>query len=92
MGMTWKGELYNDTVLPFCPQSVPKIFTALANASEWIVKRNGAQFIIHYLDDFLLVGAPGSNQCAEAVILMLKILDQLEVPLAWDIWMVPLLS
>ena len=30
MGMTWKGEFYIDTVLPFSLQSAPKIFTALA--------------------------------------------------------------
>ena len=82
MGMTWKGELYIDTVLPFGLWSVPKIFTALADALEWIVRRNGVRFIIHYLDDFLLVGAPGPNQCAEAVTLVLRILDQLGVPVA----------
>ena len=46
------------------------------------MRRNGVRFIIHYLDDFLLVGSPGSNQCAEAVSLVLRILDQLGVPVA----------
>ena len=41
MGMTWKGELYIDTILPFGLRSALKIFTALANTLEWIVRRNG---------------------------------------------------
>ena len=44
----------------------------------------GVQFIIHYLDDFSLVDAPGLNQCAKAVTLFLRLLDKLGVPVAWD--------
>ena len=87
MGMTWKGEIYIDTVLSFGLRSAPKIFTALADALEWIARSNGVRFIIHYLDDFLLVGAPGSNQCAPGsnqCTLVLRILDQLGVPVARD--------
>ena len=32
--------------------------TTLADALEWIARRNRVRFIIHYLDDFVLVGAP----------------------------------
>ena len=92
MGMTWKGELYIDIVLPFGLRSVPKIFTALADTLEWIVRRNGVRFIIHYLDDFLLVGAPGSNQCAKAVTLVLRILDQLGCQWPGTSWKAPLRS
>ena len=75
MGMMWQNKLYINTALPFGLRSTPKIFTALADAIEWIARRRGVQFIIHYLDDFLLVGAPGSNQCVEAVTLFLRLLD-----------------
>lgn len=51
MGMSWQKKLYIDTALPFGLRSAPKIFTALADAIEWIARRNGAQFVIHYLDD-----------------------------------------
>ena len=37
MGTLWEGSLYIDTALPFGLQSAPKIFTAVADAVEWIV-------------------------------------------------------
>ena len=55
MGMTWEGLVFIDTALPFGLRSAPKIFTAIADAAEWIVKQQGVEFIIHYLDDFLIV-------------------------------------
>ena len=42
------------------------------------------QFTIHYLNVFVLVGAPELNQCAEAVTLFLRLLDELGVPVAWE--------
>ena len=30
----------------------PKIFTALADAVEWIARQEGVEWIMHYLDDF----------------------------------------
>ena len=39
MGMIWEGLLFIDMTLPFGLCSVPKIFTALANAGEWIVRQ-----------------------------------------------------
>ena len=84
MGMIWHQKLYIDTALPFGLRSAPKIFTALADAIEWIAKNNGIQFIIHYLDDFLLLGAPGSQQCTKSVTTLMEILQQLGMPVAWD--------
>ena len=63
LGMSWEGALYVDTALPFGLRSAPKIFNALAGALEWMVRQEGVQWVLHYLDDFLLVGAPGSGQC-----------------------------
>ena len=39
MGMKWEGALFVDTCLPFGLRSAPKIFTAIADAVEWIVRR-----------------------------------------------------
>jgi hypothetical protein len=64
--MRWEESLFVDTALPFGLRSAPKIFTAIADAVEWILKQAGVKFVIHYLDDFLLIGAPGSQECAEA--------------------------
>ena len=60
MGMIWGDALFIDTALPFGLRSAPKIFTALADAAEWIVRRAGVNFAINYLDDFLIIGAPVS--------------------------------
>jgi len=43
--------------LPFGLRSAPKIFTALADVAEWIAKQAGVKRLMHYLDDFLVVGA-----------------------------------
>ena len=61
--MKWRDRLFVDAALPFGLQSVPKIFTALSDAAEWVIRRTGVEFVIHYLDDFLVMGAPGSQEC-----------------------------
>ena len=58
LGMKWEGSLYVDTCLPFGLRSAPKIFTAMADAVEWIVKQKGVHDVIYYLDDYLLVSDP----------------------------------
>ena len=63
LGMLWDGGLFIDSVLPFGLRSAPKIFTALADALEWIVRQAGVETVFHYLDDFLIVGNPASEQC-----------------------------
>ena len=63
LGMHWEGMLYVDTKLPFGLRSALKIFTGLANAVEWIVKLEGVDSVLHYLDDYLVVGRPKSVEC-----------------------------
>ena len=70
--MTWDGSLYIDTALPFGLRSAPKIFTAVADAAEWIVRRRGVKFLIHYLDGYLIIGAPRSNECKESLEILLS--------------------
>ena len=48
MGMSWRGNLYADASLPFGLRSAPKIF------NDAII----GQQAIHYLDDYLIFGAP----------------------------------
>ena len=38
LGMVWGGQLFVDTVLPFGLRSAPKIFTAIADAVQWILQ------------------------------------------------------
>ena len=83
-GMLWEDELFVDIALPFGLRSAPKIFSALADAVVWIAKQNGIPFLIHYLDDFLIVGPPSSPQCAEYVTKLIAIFEQLGLPIALD--------
>lgn len=58
LGMWWDNNVYINTVLPFGLHSTPKIFNALADAAEWIIREEGVKEVLHYLDNFLLLGAP----------------------------------
>ena len=59
--------MFIDTVLPFGLCSAPKIFNAVADALEWVVRENGIREVCHYLDDFPVVGTPGSEECANGL-------------------------
>ena len=41
LGMKWQGYHYVDGCLPFGLCSAPKIFNALADALEWVIKDKG---------------------------------------------------
>ena len=43
--------VYIDTVLPFGLRSAPKVFNAVVDALEWIMRKQGIVHILHYLDD-----------------------------------------
>ena len=84
MGMMWEDSLLVDTALPFSLHSAPKIFTTLANAAEWMVRQQGVEFVIHYLDDFLVITAVHEHQGNHAMRLLLKTFEHLGLPIAWD--------
>ena len=47
--------------MPLGLRSAPKIFTAIADALEWCMAKEGVQAVYHYLDDFIVLGASGSE-------------------------------
>lgn len=55
LGIRWDGRTYVDRVLPFGLWSAPKIFTAVADALQWILLERGCTPSLHYLDDYILV-------------------------------------
>ena len=75
---------YVDAALPFGLCSGPKIFNAVADTVKWILKQEGVACVFHYLDDFLLVGSPSSNQCEEHLKILLKTFDRLNIPVAME--------
>ena len=64
LGMVWKSQLFVDVALPFGLGSTPMIFSALANGIEFMIRQAGVDRVGHYLDDFVLVGPPGSRDCS----------------------------
>ena len=48
----------------------------------WIMGRHGITEALHYLDDFLLIGASGGQQCADALKESLRLCEALGVPIA----------
>ena len=63
LGMLWQGKVYIDKVLPFGLRSAPLIFSAVADALEWMMIQQGASWVVHYLDDFFTVGPQQSSEC-----------------------------
>ena len=63
LGVQWEGQVLVDKVLPFGLRSAPLIFTALADALQWIMTNRGVSPVVHYLDDSITLGAPLSPQC-----------------------------
>ena len=66
LGIEWRGAQYVDAMLPFGLCSAPKIFTAVADGLEWILRQRGIRHIDHYLDDYVTFGPAGSPECAKA--------------------------
>lgn len=67
-----KEGVFVETALPFGLRSALKLFTAVADDLEWIIQREGVKSVLHYLDDFLLVGPPGSLECAHKLTIPLS--------------------
>ena len=84
LGMKWREQLFIDITLPFGLRSAPKIFNCacLADSIEWMLTKRGVPFIIHYLDDFLIIGPPSSDECSHGLSLCRDLCSHLGVPLA----------
>ena len=78
----WEGSIYVDPMLPFGLRSAPKIFNAVADALNWHLLRSGIRYILHYLDDFIVIGPPDSAECQRAMDILDQICSILGVPIA----------
>ncbi len=76
-----KGNLYADASLSFGLRSAPKIFNAVADALMWIMGQQGTR-AIHYLDDYLIFGAPNTPEYQLALAQTLVTCARLGVPIA----------
>ena len=79
LGMQWQGKVLVDMALPFGLRSAPKVFNLLADCLQWIFQHHGIDFVIHYLDDFLFAGRPGTGECREYLQRALALCEELGV-------------
>ena len=80
LGMKWQGKVYIDKALPFGLRSALLIFTAVADALQWIMTRQGVSWLVHYLDDFLTVGPSGSPECDNNMSTMMAVCKEAGLP------------
>ena len=74
--------MYIDRALPFGLRSAPILFAAVANALSWTLYSRGIRYLLHYLDDFLVLGAPYTHEAPAASDLAASTFHELGVPVA----------
>jgi len=79
--MKWRGNVYIDHCIPFGLSSAPKLFNILADLLAWIMEDARVSYLIHYLDDYLTMGPPGSTVCQQNLNTFTSICAYLGVPL-----------
>ena len=82
LAVRWKGDIFCDRALPFGLRSAPKIFNAFDDALEWCARYQGASSVWHYLDDYIVLGPPASDQCQSDLHTLERVCRELGVPLA----------
>ena len=84
LGMCWRGKYYYDRCMPMGCASSCQTFEIFSSAIEWIAKNLlHIQFMIHLLDDFLLV-SPAFDTCLVQLENFLALCDYLGIPMAPD--------
>ena len=79
LAVRWNNTVFLDRALPFGLRSAPKLFSALTDGLMWILHSKG---VLHYLDDFLLLGTAGSPDCQAALDTTLGACERLGLPVA----------
>ena len=79
LGIKSGQDTFVDTALPFGLRSALKIFSAFADALAGVMWKRGVKWQVHYLDDFLFLGPPGSPDRKQAALDTCKLLG---VPVA----------
>ena len=60
----------------------PGNFHSPRRCSKWIIRRTGVSFVIHYLDEFLVIGAPATSECSVALGIVMDVFHRLGFPVA----------
>ncbi|XP_053161001.1 uncharacterized protein LOC128349104 [Hemicordylus capensis] len=85
LGFAFQGCFYIDRALPMGCSISCAAFEAFSSMLEWALRRvAGLGSTAHSLDDFLLVGRPGTEQCSHLLAVFQKLCADLGVPLAQE--------
>ena len=84
LAMRWDRCIFIDTCLPFGLRSAPKLFNVLADLLSWILEQQQAKPVLHYLDDFLIMGPPQSPICSRNLLVIKDVCSMLGIPLALE--------
>ena len=79
LGMLWEDQLFTDATLSFGLRSAPN---AVADKLQWIIRNRGVEFVDHYLDDFVIVGRPGSKKCENNMCITINVCEEVGTPVA----------
>ena len=83
MGIKFDGFFYVDKCLPMGCSLSCKLFETFSTFLQWVVEsQSGLNSIDHYLDDFIFMGADGSNNCSLLMSTFEKVCKELGVPIA----------
>lgn len=85
LGYRIQGKIFVDKCLPFgCSISCSK-FEKFSTFLEWALKQQAkSNDVVHYLDDFLVAGRKGTQDCANLMSIFSFICLELGVPLAHE--------
>ena len=81
VGHALKREVYVYAMLSNTLSSALKVFNAVSDALEWCIAKAGVKVLYHCLDDFVVLGAPGSEEYAEHLQILQMICNNLGFPL-----------
>ena len=73
--MQWRTEFYVDYRSVFARP--PLFFSAAADAIELAVKESRFDHFFHYIDDFVLLGLPGSVKCERGLLCLQQVCENL---------------
>lgn len=80
LGFHWNGMFYIDLCLPFGLRSSPAIWERYATIGEWAARADGVVHVIHYVDDYLVGGRAGTDECQRAVDQLRATFQRLGIP------------
>ena len=82
LGMGLQQQVFVDMALPFGLRSAPMIFSAVAEALAYLIRKKGVPWLDHYLDDFIMVGPPESGECGQGLRLALETCKEVGFPVS----------